>query len=212
MPIPHSAPSDTASTAVLVPLRSLRNGKGRLADSVNSSGRGALIEQMALTVLGAAHELDVLVVFDEPDVQHWAERHGAMSLRPHQAGLNAAITEGHAHLKGAGYERVIIAHADLPLASDLRVMLTGHEVVIAPDRHRQGTNVLAVPTSLDFVFQYGPGSFDHHIEGARQLGIEPHIVDDPQLAWDVDEPHDLLDSQIELINSQFTEDQRVTDH
>ena len=70
-------------------------------------------------------------------------------------------------------------------------MITDHEISIAPDRHRDGTNVLSIPTNLDFSFAYGPGSFASHVTLAQDLGIEPHIIDVPGLAWDVDHPDDL---------------------
>ena len=192
MHVSHSATGDVRREAVLIPLRSLSAGKGRLADALDTDERSHLIEQMARTVVLAAHDLDVLVVHDDIDIEQWATKLGAATLRPTEPGLNQAVTAGRDHLHKAGYDRVIIAHADLPHAQDLRIMSTPHDVTIAPDRHRDGTNVLAVATDLDFTFAYGPGSFDHHVGISRSLGIEPHIIDDPGLAWDVDTPDDLL--------------------
>ena len=211
MSIPHSDARDTGRTAVLIPLRSLRSGKARLAGAIEPDARNRLIELMARRVVEAAHDLDVLIVHDDPAVAIWAAEVGAKALRPETPGLNEAVRAGHAHLRDSGYERVIIAHADLPLASDLRVMCTGHEIAIAPDRTRTGTNVLAVPTTLDFPFEYGVGSFEKHVANARRLGIEPHIVEDPQLALDVDEPDDLLETNIEPIQ-HVTENDRGADN
>jgi len=191
MLVPHSASGDVRPPAVLIPLRSLHAGKLRLGDAVDDTQRAALIESMAHSVIDAAHDLDVLVVYDDPDVVPWAEKQGALVFRPSSPGLNRAITEGRDHLRTLGYDRVIISHADLPYADDLRIMLTDDEITIAPDRHRDGTNVMSVPTSLDFTFAYGPGSFAAHCSIAQDLGIEPHIVDAPDLAWDVDHPDDL---------------------
>lgn len=191
MDVSHSAPGDVRREAVLIPLRSFYGGKGRLADVLDITERSRLIEEMARTVVSAAHDLDVLIVHDDPEVAVWAVNLGAAAHRPHKPGLNHAITVGRDLLREAGYDRVIIAHADLPNAQDLRVMNTPDDIAIAPDRHRDGTNVLAVPTALDFEFAYGPGSFGRHVEISRSLGFEPHIVDDPALAWDVDTPDDI---------------------
>lgn len=185
MALPHSA-------AVLIPLRSLQNGKLRLADAVDAEGRARLIQQMADRVVLAAHDLDVLVVHDDENVAHWANARGATAIRPPTPGLDQAVTFGRDHLRDEGYDRVIVAHADLPLANDLRQVLTPHAVSIVSDRHGDGTNVLCLDTTLDFRFAYGPGSFANHVRAARELGIEPHIVDAPDLAWDVDHPDDLL--------------------
>ncbi len=64
-------------------------------------------------------------------------------------------------------------------------------VVVAPDRHRQGTNALLVcPVGLiDYVF--GPNSFQHHCELALKAGARLEIVDLPSLALDMDLPEDL---------------------
>ena len=212
MAIPHSDTRDTGPTAVLVPLRSLRNGKARLADEVSSEHRNRLIEQMARNVVEAAHDLDVLVVYDDEDVKAWAQNLGASALRPAESGLNIAVSVGRDHLAANGYDRVIIAHGDLPLVDDLRVMCTGDDIVIAPDRRREGTNVLSIPTALDFSFAYGPESFDAHVAVARSLGIEPHVLDDPKLSWDVDDPEDLLSEHLELIDQDPMEDTRGADH
>ena len=201
MAIPHSDPRDSGPTAVLVPLRSLNHGKARLKDALSVNSRNELIEEMASNVVRSAHDLDVLVVHDDPGVADWAHSRGATSLQPPISGLNNAVTAGRDHLRDLGYGRVVIAHADLPFAKDLRVMCTGHEIVIAPDRLRQGTNVLAVPTTLDFEFSYGEGSFAMHLATARSLNIEPHILESPDLAWDVDDPQDLLDEYVERTNT-----------
>lgn len=191
MLVPHSASGDVGPPAVLIALRSLHAGKLRLGDAVDDIERATLIESMAAAVIEAAHDLDVLVVYEDSGVVPWAEGRGAQVFRPTRPGLNRAITEGRDQLRELGYGRAIIAHADLPYARDLRVMITGAEITIAPDRHRDGTNVMSVPTSLDFAFAYGPGSFAAHCSIAADLGIEPHIVDAPDLAWDVDHPDDL---------------------
>lgn len=191
MIVPQSATGDVGRAAVLVPLRSLKSGKARLVEALTLGQRRQLIEVMAARVIDAAHDLDVLVVHDDPDVAVWASERGAASLRPDQPGLNNAVAAGRDHLRNFGYNRVIVAHADLPHAKDLRVMLTDHPIAIAPDRHRDGTNVMALPTAIDFSFAYGPGSFQSHVEIARTLGIEPHLIDEPGLAWDVDHPDDL---------------------
>lgn len=146
---------------------------------------------MADVVVAAAHELDVLVVHEEDAVAEWAASRGAASMRPSAPGLNRAIDEGRAHLRTNGYERVIIAHADLPLADDLRVVDLGEGISIVPDRHGDGTNVLCLPAAMDFTFAYGPGSFTAHVEIARRAGFEPVVLEHPRLSLDVDHPDDL---------------------
>jgi 2-phospho-L-lactate guanylyltransferase len=192
MSLPHSDLDDVGPLAILIPLRSLHSGKLRLAEAVDAATRADLIQSMATAVVAAAHDVHVLIVHDDPDVADWAHAKGASAFRPSKSGLNRAVSEGRDHLRDQGFSRVIIAHADLPKARDLRVLDNGHPISIAPDRHGDGTNVLMVPTTVDFTFAYGPGSFASHMAIARELGFEPHIVHNPDLAWDVDHPNDLL--------------------
>lgn len=177
--------------AVLIPLRSLHDGKHRLGDALSPEARAHTIRTMAETVVAAAHDLPVLIVHDSPDVAAWATSLGAMETRPDRPGLNHAVATGCALLRAQGFAKVIIAHADLPAAEDLRVVATDAPVSIVPDRHGDGTNVLCVDLTLEFDFAYGPGSFESHCAISRSLGIEPQVIDAPDLAWDVDYPSDL---------------------
>jgi 2-phospho-L-lactate guanylyltransferase (CobY/MobA/RfbA family) len=95
---------------------------------------------------------------------------------------------------------VVVAHADLPQAGRLDRVLhasgdgdgDGVVVTIVPDRRDDGTNVIAVPTTLDgFTFAYGVGSFARHVAEARRCGATARIARLPDLQWDVDTPDDL---------------------
>ena len=84
-----------------------------------------------------------------------------------------------------------VAHADLPLATDLTWFGGFAGVTLVPDRQGDGTNVACVPSAAAFRFSYGPGSFARHQHEARRLELPLRIVDEPLLAWDVDQPGDL---------------------
>ena len=57
-----------------------------------------------------------------------------------------------------------------------------------------GTNVLVVPTGLDFHFRYGDNSAEHHRVEADRLGVACSMVTDSPWRFDVDEPGDVNDS------------------
>ena len=175
---------------MVVPIRSFDHAKTRLADVLDADDRRALVRAMAETVVRAAVELPVVVVTDDEEVVAWTEALGARALTPGVDGLNESVTAGVDTLRAEGVARVVIAHADLPRARDLRIV-GGAAVVIVPDRHRNGSNVLAVPTDAGFRFAYGSGSFGRHVEEGRRLELRVEVIDDPDLAWDVDGPDDL---------------------
>jgi 2-phospho-L-lactate guanylyltransferase len=180
------------STVVLVPVKAFHQAKGRLAPAVPPAERAELARRMATIVVAAAAPLPVAVVCDDPAVAAWAGEVGAEVLwRPGQ-GLNAAVTDGVAALRERGHRRVVVAHADLPLASGLAWVGAFAGVTIVPDRRDDGTNVIAVPTDAPFTFAYGAGSFRRHAAEARRAGLAVRVVRHPALGWDVDLPSDLL--------------------
>jgi 2-phospho-L-lactate guanylyltransferase len=184
-------PVSDATTAVLVPVKSFALAKRRLAPALDPPARAALARRMATTVVGAARGLPVAVVCDDDEVATWARSVGAEVVWRPGRGLNGAVTDGVAHLAAAGVGRVVVAHADLPLADDLRPLADGDGVTLVPDRRHDGTNVAVVPAGAGFVFAYGAGSFPRHRAEAARLGLPCAVAHRPTLAWDVDVPADL---------------------
>ncbi len=186
-----SEPSPDTRIAVLVPLKSFRAAKGRLAEVLDEAERAELAERSARQVLAAAHDLDRYVVCDDGATADWAERHGASAIERDGRGLSGSVSDAVHHLGRVGYDRVIVAHGDLPLARDLRIVLGPAGVTLVPDRRRDGTNVCSVPTRCGFRFLYGPGSFSRHVVEAARVGLACRALDVADLAWDVDVPDDL---------------------
>jgi 2-phospho-L-lactate guanylyltransferase len=176
---------------VVVPIKAFSAAKVRLAGALDPDERAALARRMAGIVIAAASPLPVVVVCDDDDVRAWAEGAGARVVWCPGRGLNGAVADGVAALRADGIGRAIVAHADLPLATQLAWVADFPGVTLVPDRRLGGTNVAGVPTGAGFAFSYGVGSFARHrAEGAR-LGLPVRIVSDPFLAWDVDVPGDL---------------------
>ena len=177
---------------MLVPVKSFRQAKVRLAPALSERERAELARTMATRVLAAAHALPVAVVCDDDDVAEWATTNGAEVVWRPGLGLNGAVTDGVDHLMRAhGAIEVVVAHGDLPLADDLTRVTGFAGVTLVPDRHDDGTNVLCVPTGAGFTFAYGPGSFVRHREEADRLRLPYRVLRDPRLGWDVDVPADL---------------------
>jgi len=180
------------SRAVLVPVKAFDQAKRRLHLALNEHERADLSRAMADRVVGAAHPLPVAVVCDDNDVAEWARRHGALVIWEPGRGLNGAVEAGVTHLASMGVTQVTVAHADLPRASDLATVGEAPGITLVPDRYGNGTNVMALPADAGFQFSYGPGSFARHLVEARRVGLASRILDRPDLAWDVDEPGDVV--------------------
>lgn len=181
----------TGAIAVVVPVKSFELAKGRLADAMRDDDRALLARSMATSVVAAAGELPAWVVCDDAEVASWAEEQGAKVIHQETPGLNPAVIEAVGFLTEEGFDYVLIAHGDLPLASSLAWVADWPGVTIIPDRACEGTNVLVVPTGTPFEFGYGRGSFGHHLAQAELLNIPVRVVRDDRLGWDVDSPEDL---------------------
>jgi 2-phospho-L-lactate guanylyltransferase len=188
---PVPAETGDGGVAVLVPVKAFSMAKARLAGVLDPAARASLARDMAERVLQAAGHLPVTVACDDDEVATWAVAAGAAVAWTPGLGLNGAVAAGVDALGAAGVRRVVVAHADLPRARDLTVAAIGDGVVAVPDRHDDGTNVLAIPTGAGFEFAYGPASFARHAAEAARLGLALTVLRPADLTWDVDVPADL---------------------
>ena len=78
-------------------------------------------------------------------------------LRTDATDLNDAVQRAYGALQSR-FERLIIVHGDLRHPEGLGAFDPDDAVTIVTDHHGLGTNVLALPTGLDFHFAYGADS------------------------------------------------------
>jgi len=199
--------TDVSSIAVVIPIKAFEQAKDRLSGVLSTDQRALLARTTALGVLESVRGASVFVVCDNSEVSQLATSHGASVVSQSGAGLNAAVHEG---ISAAHeYERVMIVHSDLPLPSRLRELLgssvANNTVTIVPDRHRDGTNVLIIPSGVGFTCHYGAKSFEAHKAEATKLGLPLHIVEDDELALDIDTPDDLA-----ALPTQWLEQHNIT--
>lgn len=124
-------------------------------------------------------------------------RTAALADAPVEGGLNAALSQARRAALLEGADAVLVLHADLPLLTpqaieDLVAALRGGAgAVIAPDRHRSGTNALLLrpPAALPFLF--GRRSFARHVQAAWEHDLPYVVAADPAFATDLDTPEDL---------------------
>ena len=189
------AASGVPRAGVVIPIRSFEAGKSRLGARLDPARRADLLRAMAENVVAAAGSMPVAVVSGAGEVRRWATALG-LTVIDDPGSLNLAAAAGLGWAASVGLDRIIVAHADLPLATTLApVAADGRQpVVVAVPCHRDdGTPVLSLPTSATaFVFAYGPGSFRRHAAAARAAGLAFRVRRDGRLGRDVDAPEDLL--------------------
>lgn len=181
----------TAPLAALVPVKSFAQGKSRLEPALTDDERATLTEKLATSVIEACAPLPTYVACESDTIAIWAQAHRATPIRSNMSGLNNVVQHAVAALGAEGYERVLVAHGDLADPRNLPLLGQWEGVVLVPDRHLDGTNVLIVAADVAFRFSYGPGSFARHVAEAERIGLPVHVIDDPGLALDLDSPEDL---------------------
>ena len=186
------------TTCAIVPVRSLADGKRRLAGVLDDVERAALNERFLVHALDLAAALPgpTFVISLDPAVASHPAAEEAIHVVDPDGGLNAAIEAGRDRARLEGAERIVVLPIDLPTARPEDVQaLAGAEsaVAIAPDRRRQGTNGLCLAADLDFAFRFGAGSFPAHVAEAERLGVEAAVIENPRLALDIDTPEDWRD-------------------
>lgn len=193
----------------IVPVKPLRRGKSRLAGVLNEDERTDLNSHLlahTLDTLVAIPEIEhVLVVSRDPAALALAREHGARTVQENGAPqLNIALARATIVVKNYNTRGVLIVPADLPLITpeDVRTMLDRAKdppvVIVAPDRHREGTNALLICPVGQIEYDFGPGSFKRHCERALSSGARLEICELPSLALDMDVPEDL-----ELVGKEF---------
>jgi 2-phospho-L-lactate guanylyltransferase len=177
--------------AIIVPLKRFDLAKDRLREGGVADVAG-LAQGLAESVLASCRPRHVIVVSESDEISAFAERHGAEAWRSAARGLNQAVQLAYEKL-GDRFDRLLIAHGDLKLPAGLGQFDPKPGVTIVTDRLGQGTNVLVVPTRVDFHFAYGQDSAHHHQLEAQRLGLRAHVITDSPWRFDVDEPADLDD-------------------
>ena len=190
------------SVLAAVPVKDLAGTKSRLSPVLTPEGRAGLTVYMMKNVLSALREAGVeraCVVSPDRIVLGLAEEAGATPLRQESRGLNPALEEARAWALSEGASALLVVPADLPLLKppDVEAVLEAAEgsegplAVVAPDTTGAGTNALLLrpPDALPFLF--GPGSFEAHLDAARERGLEARVCERPRLAFDLDTAGDL---------------------
>ncbi len=187
----------------IVPVKPLRRGKSRLSKILTEDERTALNQELLERTLGTLSTLkgllQVLVVSRDPLALAIARDYGATTvLEDGHPQLNTALTRATVVSQIHSSQGVLVLPADLPLLERGDVIALMERaanqmpvVVIAPDRHRKGTNALLMIPAGVIEYDFGEDSFQRHCERAAKLGVHLEIVELPSLGLDLDLPEDL---------------------
>jgi 2-phospho-L-lactate guanylyltransferase len=186
----------------IVPVKPLRRGKSRLSGVLSENERTELNQSMlvnTIKTLKAVPEIDViLVVSRDPSALTLAREYEAKTvLEDGSPELNTALRRASMVAQTYKAHEILVLPADLPLITpkDIQAFISHSgnppEVIIAPDRRKDGTNALYINPANLIDFKYGKGSFLIHLEQAKNANARIEIIEQEAFALDLDLPEDL---------------------
>jgi 2-phospho-L-lactate guanylyltransferase len=185
-----------------VPVKGLGDPKSRLSTLLSKDERIkltlAMMRDVLSALLGARGLAGVLAISPDRTVLDAACVAGAdAECETTPAGYNHAVAQAARRLAGEGAGGVMVIPGDVPLVNTALVgeLLARHgaapSVTIVPARDGDGTNALILSPPGLMAPAFGPGSFARHAGNARALGIEPTVLERPDLGLDIDTADDL---------------------
>ncbi|MGA0877824.1 MAG: 2-phospho-L-lactate guanylyltransferase [Ilumatobacteraceae bacterium] len=190
---------------VIVPVRSFTDAKSRLGSVLDADQRSRLARASATSVLTRIGFARAVVVCNDDEVVRWSRALGVPTCQVAVSGLNQSLQAAVPRIMAERQpEEIVIVHADLAFPdalTELDIVVppgTASSVAVVPDRHHDGTNLLALGNDIvpQWRFTYGPGSCRAHCEQARALGAELRVIEHPDLGFDLDTPQDLEDHRV----------------
>jgi 2-phospho-L-lactate guanylyltransferase len=184
----------------IVPVKPLGRAKSRLSEAFSPDQRRRLATDLLMRTVGLLLPLlrGVLVISRDTKALSMVRDLGAQTVQ--ESGtpeLNNAILRASQVLKAWRADAMLVVPADLPLLApaDVEAVVElgryNQSVVIAPDRHEIGTNLLLVRPPGLIKYSFGDDSFAVHQRLAQQAGATLHIYRSERVGIDIDTPEDI---------------------
>lgn len=196
-------PIESKQIWAVVPVKDLQHAKQRLTPILDADQRRALLCAMLQDVLGALARATCLagvaLVTRDETIRAIGDDFGVRVLtEPINRGHTDAVTLGAQTLSDEQMPGMLTLPADIPLVSpeEIAALVSAHAssppaLTIAPARDKLGSNAMLCSPPDVLPFRFGDNSFYPHLQRARDLGIEPRVVERPGLGLDIDTPDDL---------------------
>ena len=187
---------------MLVPIKSLAQGKTRLSAMLSEPARQAVSRAMLTDVLTSVFQVPtvdrVVVVTSDPALLTLAGALGALTVdEGHPRGLNGATEVGTDFCVQHGATALLVLLSDLPLITphDIAYLFEqlsgGPEILLVRCKYGDGTNAFMRVPPLVMQSCFGGPSLQAHQVAARERGIACREVEAPGIAFDLDSVEDL---------------------
>lgn len=197
-----------ADIVAILPVRSLQDGKRRLAGQLTIEQRQRLILRLCQHVVEVLRDSGVIamiaIVSRDQQALDFGRNIGVETITEIEPGLNAALATAGTWATRQGAAAQLIVLPDLPLLRPDDVYAVAHAgiaqdtVVLCPDRYRAGTNMLLMRPLGAISPLFGLNSFERHMAAARQRVSNVMTYESIGTQRDVDTPEDLVELALEI--------------
>jgi len=182
-------------TWLFVLARDPASAKTRLAPFLSRGARADLAAAMLDDVIAATRGVPFakrLIVTESAAVRKVARAAGLETLDVPASGTNGAARAALKASRDGGRALLLVADVPLVTKADLDALIaTAAPVVVAPDRHRRGTNALLLTPPSVIAPGFGRDSYRVHRERAARAKAKVRVVRTRGLSTDIDSPDDL---------------------
>ncbi len=184
----------------IVPVKSLINGKSRLAKLLSVDQRSMLCISMLKDVLSTLVRSrlieGVAVVTSDSKVKEVAYSYGATVLEDREQGVNNAVAVADSY--ASNFDASLVLPQDIPLVDILDIefiynaaLYSKRCVVITPSWRLDGTNALLRRGPKIIETHYDEDSYTMHIREALEKGVKVKILLSKRVMQDIDDVDDL---------------------
>ena len=194
-------------TSILIPMRSINDGKTRLSNLLSPESRAKLIKLLFTQLLEKLKTLkvqfplifsEILVITPCDEVEKICKAFDIIILKEQNLnGLNSALRKGLSWSLENFYDSSLIIPGDIidPNSEDIKKILeigknSRDSMIICPSSDF-GTNALFLTLPTKMKLQFGPNSFFEHQKEATKRSIETIIAPLDSLKDDLDTGKDL---------------------
>lgn len=184
--------------AIVLPVKSLDEAKGRLSPVLSAIERAALTLAMLEDVLDVTLDMPgwaTWVVSPDETVLEVAAGRGAEPITEEHPPLSSALHQAEQEALDRGLGALAVLLPDTPLLTPVtltRALHTLGPVVLGPSLDGSGTNLLLRRPPGTISSRFGPDSYRRHLQTAAEAEVPVSVVEHRDLGFDLDHPDDIL--------------------
>jgi len=184
--------------AIVLPVKSLDEAKGRLSPVLSAIERAALTLAMLEDVLDVTLDMPgwaTWVVSPDETVLEVAAGRGAEPITEEHPPLSSALHQAEQEALDRGLGALAVLLPDTPLLTPVtltRALHTLGPVVLGPSLDGSGTNLLLRRPPGTIASRFGPDSYRRHLQTAAEAEVPVSVVEHRDLGFDLDHPDDIL--------------------